>query len=121
MEIRKLEGLKKIGMFKANLDDIWDKEKSFHCEPKEEGVLYSDEKGNMIPALELYIPNSYWEELTVLKYVLVIPEEDVYEIQLDEDMDDHRKDYLEIMQPTSCLTVLRIPGVTCTNQHYKHI
>lgn len=95
MEIRKLEGLKKIGTFKANLEEYWDKKESYGAEPKEEGILYQDENGNMVPAIRLCIPNCYWEEETVLKYVLVIPEEDVYKILLDEDADDHRKDYLE--------------------------
>lgn len=95
LKIRKLEGLRKIGTFKANLDEYC--QKSYVDVPCEEGILYSDENGNMIPAIELHInPKGYWDDGGItLKYVLVIPEVDVYEIILDEDTDDHRKDYLE--------------------------
>jgi hypothetical protein len=83
LEIRQKEGLKKIGTFKFDIAEFIS-DKSYQ-EPYNEGDLYVDENGNMVPAVELYVqPNGWWDDQgALLTYVLVIPEENVYEISID--------------------------------------
>lgn len=83
LEIRQKEGLKKIGTFKFNVEEFISEES---CqEHREEGNLYVDENGNIVPAVKLYIPpKGWWDDAgALLTYVLVVPEENVYEITID--------------------------------------
>lgn len=88
LEIRQKEGLKKIGAFKFNVDEFISEES--YQEHWEKGDLYVDENGNMVPAVKLYIPpKGYWDDAgALLTYVLVVPEENVYEINIDQEQHD---------------------------------
>ena len=97
MEIKSTEKLTPIGTFKCYIPEEYYVQR-WYVEPKQEGTLFFDENGNMIAGLTLYIaPVGRWDEGGAeLNAILVIKEEDIYEIDLDsEEAKRHVKYYKE--------------------------